>query len=137
MKHLPKLLTLLTSALFLGTNAFAAPAKFAIKDSSIPTLMPAANAQKIWTTNLSPKVAKAYPMKKWGYISEVNGGFDGSKTCVVVARAMVVPLAGKNFIYNPKKTSSTLGTLAGATPEQCAELATNKLTEAVQSVLVL
>lgn len=134
MKHLSTLaLTLLLSSSVLA--APAAPPKFATKDNSSESLMTQANANALWTAALPAKVAKLYPIKKWGYLSEVNGGFDGNKTCVIVARAMMVPLSGKSFIYEPKKTSVSFGSQPSATAEQCNALAHTKLKEAVQSVV--
>jgi hypothetical protein len=115
--------------------AKVAPApKFNIVNSSAETLVDNATAAAIWKTHLTAKVAKLHPVKKTGYISEVNGGFDTNKTCVIVARAMATPLKGKNFIYNTKNVAVAFGSQAGATPEQCSALAKAKLTEAVQSI---
>lgn len=134
MKHLSTLaLTLLLSSSVMA--APAAPPKFVTKDNSTESLMTQADANALWSEALPAKVAKLYPIKKWGYLSEVNGGFDANKTCVIVARAMMVPLNGKSFIYEPKKTSVSFASQAGATAEQCNALAHTKLKEAVQSVV--
>jgi hypothetical protein len=117
----------------ISASAFAAAPKFNIMNSSTETLIDNASANAIWHANLSEKIAKLHPVKKLGYISEVSGGFDG-KTCVVVARAMSAPLKGKTFVYDPKQAAAAFGSQAGATDEQCKELAKSKLTEAVKSV---
>jgi hypothetical protein len=129
-----KFLLTFTSAILISSSAMAAAPAFQIKDNSPANLMPAGSAQRIWTENLPAKLALQFPVKRFGYISEVNGGFDASKHCIVVARAMMVPMSGKKFIYEPKKTSVTFATQADATVEQCSALAKSKLTEAVQSV---
>ena len=128
---------LLISAFLFATNANAAAAapQFKIKNNSPVALINDAAATAIWNENLPAKLAKVYPIKKWGYLSEVNGGFDDHKVCVVAARAMMVPVAGKKFIYEPRKVAATIGTQAGATPEQCSALAKAKLKEAVHSVV--
>jgi hypothetical protein len=128
---------LLISALLLSANAMAATTapKFKIKNNSPVALIDDASATAIWLENLPAKLAKPYPVKKWGYLSEVNGGFDDHKVCVVAARAMMVPVSGKNFIYAPKKTAVTLGSQAGATAEQCNALAKTKLKEAVHAIV--
>jgi hypothetical protein len=113
--------------------AKAAP-KFNIMNSSTEALIDNASAVAIWNTHLTPKAAKLHPVKKVGYISEVNGGFDTNKTCVVMARAMTSPLKGKTFTYVAKDVAVAFGSQAGATPEQCSTLAKAKLTEAVQSI---
>lgn len=132
-----RLLSLLTvsSALLLSANALAAPPKFAIKDMSSEMLMDANTAKMIWVESLPERIIKPYPVKKWGYISEVNGGFDASKNCVIVARAMMVPMKGKSFVYDPNKTAVTFGSQAGITTEQCKAMAKTKLHEAVQAVV--
>jgi hypothetical protein len=127
---------LLISALLLSANAMAAAPKFKIKNNSPVALIDDASATAIWVESLPEKLAKTYPVKKWGYLSEVNGGFDDHKVCVVAARAMMVPVSGKNFIYAPKKTAVTLGSQTGATTEQCNALAKAKLKEAVHSIVV-
>ncbi|MEN9868641.1 MAG: hypothetical protein RL748_4231 [Pseudomonadota bacterium] len=129
-----KQLSALALACLISSAATAADVKFATKDNSPETLMTPAAAAALWQEALPAKVAKIYPVKKWGYISEVNGGFDANKTCVIVARAMMVPLTGKTFVYDPKKTSVAFGSQVGATAEQCTTLARTKLKEAVQSV---
>jgi hypothetical protein len=126
---------LLSAAFLVSANAMAAPPKFAIMNNAPVALIDDAVARTIWLENLPVKTAEKYPVKKLGYLSEVNGGFDDHKNCVVVARAMQVPVSGKNFTYDPKKTSITLATQAGATPEQCSALAKLKLKEAVQSLV--
>lgn len=128
---------LLISAFLFASNANAAAAapKFKIKNNSPAVLINDAAATTVWTENLPEKLAKVYPVKKWGYLSEVNGGFDDHKMCVVAARAMMVPVSGKNFIYEPRKLAATIGTQAGATPEQCSALAKAKLKEAVHAVV--
>lgn len=132
-----RLLSLLTvsSALLFSANALAAPPKFAIKDMSSEMLMDANTAKMIWVESLPERIIKPYPVKKWGYISEVNGGFDASKNCVIVARAMMVPMKGKSFVYDPNKTAVTFGSQAGITTEQCKAMAKTKLHEAVQAVV--
>ena len=130
-------LSLLSASAFAAAPAPAkAPAapKFAIMNSSTDALIDTATATAVWNSTLTAKVAKLHPVKKLGYISEVNGGFDTNKTCVVVARAMTSPLKGKSFSYDPKQTAVAFGSQAAATPEQCSALAKAKLTEAVQSI---
>ena len=127
---------LLISTLLFSASAIAAVPKFKIKNNSPAILINDASATAIWVENLPEKLAKQFPVKKWGYLSEVNGGFDDHKVCIVAARAMIVPVSGKNFIYAPMKTAATIGTQAGATPEQCSALAKAKLKEAIHSIVV-
>ncbi len=135
----------LTRALFaasalLSATVLAAPAepKYAIRDNSSETLIDAASAKQIWLENLPTTQNKIWPEKKYGYLSEVNGGFDANKNCVVVARTMLVPRGPINkntFVYDPKKTSVAFAAQPGATPDQCKALAREKLKEAVLSIV--
>ncbi len=135
------LLSLSSAALLLSANVLAAPPKYAIKDNSTESLITADAAKAIWAAALPAKPSLQYPVKKFGYISEVNGGFDAKKNCVVVARAMIVPLGTKlvpgsnvTFIYAPQKTSVAFGAETNDSAEQCSALAKAKLKEAVESV---
>ncbi len=134
-------LTLSSAALLLSANVLAAPPQYAIKDSSTESLITADTAKAIWLAALPAKASTQYPPKKYGFISEVNGGFDAKKNCVVVARAMLVPLGAKlvpgakaTYIYAPQKTSVAYGSETNDSAEQCSALAKAKLKEAVESV---
>lgn len=111
-----------------------APRVHLTMDHSTASLMDKATADALWKKHLGARVAKLYPVPKWGFISQVEGGFDASKTCVLTARAMMVPRRGKNLIFEPSKSATTFATQAGATVEQCRELAKTKLDEAIVSV---
>lgn len=133
--------SLSSAALLFSANVLAAPPKYAIKDNSAEALISADAAKAIWISALPAKAMKQFPVKRYGFISEVNGGFDNNKNCVVVARAMMVPLGTKllpgantTYIYAPQKTSVTFASAANETAEQCSALAKSKLKEAVESV---
>jgi hypothetical protein len=130
--------TALFAALLMTTAplAFAAPASYLILDHSTSMLMDDATAKPVWQENLSAKLGKAYPEKRWGFVSEVEGGFDDAKVCVVTARAMMLPRSGKNLVFRPAKTATAYATQAGATAEQCKALAKLKLVEAVRAISV-
>ena len=68
--------TLLWPALLLvSLNSLAAPPKPLFVDHSTASVMDAATAQALWAANMPAKVWKLYPVKKWGYLSQVEGGF--------------------------------------------------------------
>jgi hypothetical protein len=71
---------------------------------------------------------------KWGFVSEVEGGFDDSKVCIVTARAMLMPRSGKALLFQPSKTATAFGIQAAATEAQCRALAKSKLSEAIAAV---
>lgn len=115
--------------------ACAAPPAYITLDHSTTVLMDPATARVLWQPNLSAKLFKLYPGKKWGFVSEVEGGFDEARVCVVTARAMMLPRSGKALIFHPDKTATAFGIQAGATAEQCKALARNKLKEAIGAVI--
>lgn len=128
-------LCLSPTGMLASTAAHAAQPPFVTVDHSSETLMDKATAKKLWADHLSPKIAKLYPPRKWGFLSEVEGGFTDSKLCVVTARAMLMPRAGKSLTFSPAKTATTFDSVPNATMSQCRDLAKTKLDEAIVSML--
>lgn len=136
----------LAVALMLATSAFAAdtkppkPAKPISIDRSANFLIDAPTAEAIWKENTLARVAKLYPTKKFRFVSEVTGGFNEGKTCVVTARAMLLPVVtlpvqGSKVVYAPIKSATAFDAVPSLSREQCQELAHAKLKEAIQSVM--
>ena len=126
---------LLTVLLLASTGLVqAAPKGHLTLDHSTASLMDKPTAAALWQRHLTARVAKLYPVGKWGFISQVEGGFDENKACVLTARAMMVPRSGKNLLFVPTQTATTFATQAGATAEQCRALAKTKLDEAIVAV---
>jgi hypothetical protein len=125
------LVALLTAS---ASTAFAAPAVYLTVDQSVPALIDKATAQALWKDNLTAPLSKLYPMGKWGFATEVDGGFDEAKVCIITARAVMLPRSGSALLYKPAKTASTFGIHAGASEEQCHELAKAKLGEAIAAL---
>jgi hypothetical protein len=125
--------------LTLGAAAHAADPAYITMDHSSDGVLDKATAQAIWAEGLAGKTAKLnklYPVKSWGFISEVEGGFNQGKICVVTARVMMVPATvRKNLMFKPSKTATAYDALPNATREQCQDLAKAKLKEAMGSVL--
>ncbi len=126
--------------LALAATAHAADPVYITLDHSTDGVMDKAVAQAVWKDALAGKVgklAKLYPAKRWGFVSEVEGGFTQSKTCVITARAMMMPVtvSGRSLLFKPNKTATAFDALPGATAEQCKDLAKAKLREAADSVL--
>lgn len=144
-------LRLLTAALLATVAATAAQAadtpakapkaapKYLIVDRSSEAVMDKATAEAEWTKQIEAKgakrLAKLYPLAKWGFISQVEGGFTADKTCVVSARAMLVPRAGKVLQFAPDKTATVFDAKPGIDMAACKALGAAKLGEAVDSVL--
>ena len=96
-------LCLSLTGMLASTAAQAAPPAFLTVDHSSETLMDKATAKKLWESHLSLKIARLYPPRKWGYLSEVEGGFTESKLCVVTARAMLMPPITGASRYRPPR----------------------------------
>ena len=126
--------------LLATSHAFAATAPKPISvDRSGSSLIDAATSERIWKENTPARVAKLYPTRKFRFVSEIVGGFNDAKTCVVSARAMLLPVVllpvqGSKIVYEPVKTATAFDAAPGLSREQCQALARDKLKEAVQSV---
>jgi hypothetical protein len=131
---------LLAAAVLLSSSAvFAKPPQYLIIDHSTEAVMDKASALATWKTQMDQKrvdrIAKLYPVGKWGFVSQVEGGFTPDKACVITARAMLVPrIVNSRLVFKPEKSATTFGTVANATLEQCKALATDKLKEAITAV---
>lgn len=128
------------SALVLANGAFAAPPKQKSVDQSANFLMDSATAAQLWKENTPAAVVRLYPARKFRFVSEVGGGFNDAKACVVAARAMllpvvVLPLQGSKVVYAPIRTATAFDAVPSLNREQCQQLAKAKLKEAIQSVV--
>jgi hypothetical protein len=126
---------LCVALLLLGASlAQAAPPAYLTLDHSSDLLMDPATAAALWKKSLPAKLFRLYPEKRWGFVSEVEGGFDDARVCIVTARALMLPRSGKSLIFRPAKTATTFGSRAGATTEQCKALAKAKLKESIDDI---
>ena len=144
----------LTLTLMLATGAFAAtpadPAASKPQKSTKPTkpisidqsgsfLIDSAASEKLWEANLPARVKALYPVRKFRFVSEVGGGFNEAKLCVVSAHAMMLPVVrlpvqGLKAIYAPIKSATAYDAVPNLSREQCQALARSKLQDAIQSV---
>lgn len=124
----------------LTAQALAAgPATPAPAERNEGGLVSSGAAEQIWKDNLPARVARLYPARKFRYASEVSGGFTEARTCVVSARAMILPVVhlpvqGAKAIYAPLTSATAFDAVADLTQAQCQDLAKAKLKQAVQSV---
>jgi hypothetical protein len=127
---------LLATMLFSASVSIAdaAPALHLAVDHSSSTLIDKPTALALWKAGESAKLAKLYPVGKWGFVSEVEGGFDDAKVCIVTARAMIMPRSGKSLVFQPSKTATAFGMQSGASEEQCRALAKAKLGSAISAL---
>jgi len=132
-------IAVLAAAMLISSSAFAAVPQYVTMDHS-PLFPRAADISKAaFAEATTEKITKLYPAKNWGFLTEVDGGFDKDNSCVVTARVTMLPfgmgLNRKDLVYKPKKTDATFGTTANATKDQCRDLATAKLKEAIASMM--
>jgi hypothetical protein len=132
--------SLLAAALLVSASAsIAAPDQYVVVNHSSEALIDNAGAMVIWAAQANDsqreRLQKLYPVSKWGFVSQVVGGFTAEKACVVTARALMVPRISRDrLVFKPHKTATAFATQAGATNEQCRELAAAKLKEAIVAV---
>ena len=135
---------LAAALLVVSSAAFAAPAEYIFVDDSSHDLIDTAAAVTIWKAqvdgNMRLRLQKLYPVSKWGFVSQVQGGFTREGACVVTARAVMVPrVLGSRLVFKPQRSATAFGTIAGATRDQCRELAATRLKDAslgVRSALI-
>ena len=128
---------LVSVSLLSALPVLAAPPKAVLLDFSSQSLIDAATAKAVLDAGIPAKVWKVYPVAKWGFVSQVEGGMTSAGVCVVTARVMMVPLIQtvKTPVFRPEKVATTFDASSGASMEQCRELAKNKLVEATQGVV--
>jgi hypothetical protein len=125
--------------LVFSTGAFAAKPKPMSVDESGSFLIDNATSEKLWKENTPARVVKLYPPRKFRFVSDVIGGFNDSKTCVVSARAMLMPviflpIQGTKILYAPIKSAGAFDAVGGLDRDKCQELARTKLKDAIQSL---
>ncbi|MEN9626923.1 MAG: hypothetical protein RJA10_149 [Pseudomonadota bacterium] len=126
---------LLTAA--SGLAIAAPPPKAVLLDHSSSAVMDADTAKALLAEGIPAKVWKVYPASKWAYSSQVEGGITSSGICVITARVMLLPLTPtmKATLLRPRKTATAFDAQAGATADQCKELAKVKLKQAIEGVV--
>ena len=133
LSHLVVVFALSASAA-ASFSVIAAPAAYLTVDQSTASVMDAATAKAAMADVFSAKLVRLYPVKQWGFATEVEGGFDDAKVCIITARAMMMPRAGKVLQFKPAKIATAFGSQAGATQAQCQALGKAKLDEAVKAL---
>jgi hypothetical protein len=128
---------LLSIGLLAASPAHAAPHAYIVQDHSTDYLMDEATARALWGENVPLRLRTLYPPRKWGFASEVEGGFNEAKTCVVTARAMILPVSatGRHLMYLPAKVAGAFDSIPNATLDQCKQLSRRKLREAIQAMV--
>lgn len=131
----------LVGALLLSASSItlAATPAYLVQSHSSEAVLDKAGALAVWKEQLNAKttlrLSKLYPLARYGFISQVEGGFTDNKMCVVTARVMLVPRSGKSLIFDAKKSATTFDTKSDLTQAQCQDLAKAKLGEAISAVM--
>ncbi len=135
MKHHLTVCAALLLAVF-GAQA-ASPKNAVLIDHSSTGLIESDAARALLAEGIPARVWAIYPAGKWGYVSQVAGGFTSGGVCVVTARVMMMQLTPtmKAMLFRPYKTATAYDAVPGATQEQCHDLARSKLQEAIQGVV--
>ena len=125
--------------LALQSAALAAPAEYIFIDDSSTILIDTASAVKIWKAQVNDasrmRLQKLYPVGKWGFVSQVQGGFTTDGHCVVTARAVLVPrVLGSRLVFKPQRSATAFATKPAATREECRDIAAAKLKEAIVAI---
>jgi hypothetical protein len=104
-------------------------------DHSTQTLIDSATAKAMLADTIPAKTWKLYSPRTYGFVSQVDGGFNKGGICVVTATVSMMQLsATRAMLFKPKETATAFDALPGATPEQCKDLAKAKLKEAIEGV---
>ena len=120
----------------LAADAKPAPKKRVVLDLSSESLIDSHDASALVSAAIPPAVWKLYPSTKWGFFSQVVGGFTPDKICVVTARVMLAPLTVTNgIIMRPATRAAAYDAKVNATEAECRAIARAKLMEATESVV--
>jgi hypothetical protein len=139
MKHLVVLGMFLLSTALTGPVQAQSTVKTNLIDHSNDTLIDEATAKAVLTENIPAKVWKIHSPRNYTFVSQVEGGLNAAKTCVVTARVMVLPLTAAMkapmFRPLPKLTATAYDAAANSSTDQCKALAKDKLKEATLAVV--
>ena len=135
-------ISLLSGSLLLALSsaAFAAPPpQYLFIDDSSSILIDRASAVAVWQAQVDERMRqrlhKLYPVSKWGFVSQVQGGFTTDGVCVVTARAVLVPrVLGSRLVFKPQRSATAFASKPGATQDECRSIAASKLKDAIQAV---
>lgn len=113
------------------------PKNAVLIDHSMPTLIDANTAKGMIAESVTARVWKLYPPHKWGYVTQVTGGFASGGTCVVSARTMIMALTPtlKVMMFRPYKTATAFDAAPGLSQDACRDLAKQKLQESINGVV--
>ncbi len=147
MKRVALSSLLVTALLGLASPAFAQAdvphsrdvKKTNLLDHSNGNLIDAATAKTVLTDNIPARVWKIHKPGDFAFLSQVEGGLNAQRTCVVTARVMLLPLTGTLNVPMwrplPKMTATAYDAQMNSSTEQCKAIAKDKLKEATLAIV--
>jgi hypothetical protein len=140
MKHAYLVACAVGSSLLAAQALAADPAKLPgnkrLMDYSNKLLISEDEAKKTMDENIPEKVWKITKGSQYVWVSQVEGGMNGS-TCVVSARVMVLPLTTvvNAPLFRPRQTATAFDAAVNSSTDACKTLAKSKLKEATLAVV--
>lgn len=139
MNTLPASALVLCALMLAASTAAADPKKVPgnkrLMDHSNAALISAQAAIQVMDENIPEKAWKIIKGSQYVWLSQVEGGMNGT-TCVVTARVMVLPLTAtlNAPLFRPRQTATTFEAAVNSNAEACKALAKVKLKEATLAV---
>ena len=107
-------------------------------DHSNSNLIEPDAAKAVLTDNIPARVWKIHKPGDFAFLSQVEGGLNAQRTCVVTARVMLLPLTGTLNVPMwrplPKMTAPAYDAQVNSSTDQCKALAKDKLKEATLAI---
>jgi hypothetical protein len=108
-------------------------------DHSNSSLIDSATAKAVLTDNIPARLWLIHSPGAFAFLSQVEGGLNPQRTCVVTARVMMLPLTGTLNVPmwrpQPKMTATAFDAQANSSTDQCKALAKDKLKEATLAIV--
>ncbi len=108
-------------------------------DHSNANLIDSAVAKSVLTDNIPARVWKIHKPGDFAFLSQVEGGLNAQRTCVITARVMLLPLTGTLNVPMwrplPKMTATAFDAQPNSSTDQCKVVAKEKLKEATLAIV--
>ena len=108
-------------------------------DHSNSLLISEDDAKRVLTDNIPARVWRIHNPGRYVFVSQVEGGVNPQRMCVVTARVMVLPLTVTLDVpmWRPlrKLTATSYDARPDSSSEQCREVAREKLKEATLAIV--
>jgi hypothetical protein len=108
-------------------------------DHSNSNLIDTATAKQVLIDNIPARVWKIREPGAYAFLSQVEGGLNPQRTCVVTARVMVLPLTGTLNVPmwrpQPQMTATAFDAQPNSSSDACKAVAREKLKEATLAIV--